>query len=259
MFMRDSKYSFNGFRGDREGLSYFLGLVCADGSVNEKKQEVRLYSTDLDIIMKIKSRMEFTGLVHDFGPKGSGEKGLIFGGHIGRYFISLGLSNKEENSISNFKNIDKYHFLRGFLDGDGTIELVKRKSIPFGLNRISFLCREKMGKDLQGLLGGRLRKIPLKGTRTCQLYELNFYGRCAYDLAHKLWDNSSIYLDRKYKKYLQIRDNKYPQFLSTGISRRPIKNNPDRCRVYVRNKYLKIDKYANSYEEALRILKESYA
>lgn len=104
------------------------------------------------------------------------------------------------------------------------------------------------------MLGGKIYKIKKRGNRTKDIYEVRFGGRYAYNLAHKLWDKATIYIQRKYLKFLKIKDNKYPKSLKCGISHRPTKLNPNRYRVYVNNKDNKVDSYADSYEEALRIL-----
>lgn len=206
------KYSTNLFNNDLEGLSYFIGFLYSDGYVDLNNKALRISSTDKDIIFKIKERLEYTGPVYKYEPKGIGTLPsyyLKLHGEIYKYIRSLGVQfSKDNHSLSNLNiKLDFYAFCRGFLDGDGHYQLRKNKNNELTLHYINFLGRYTLLKEIQDKLNCgtlRVRKFSKAASfnQTKQLYKLNIYTKEAYDLANKLYENATIYMDRKYKTWL---------------------------------------------------------
>ena len=102
-------------------------------------------------------------------------------------------------SLSIFQNkkliID---FIRGYLDGDGSISYVKSNPNIDESNyspRVSILGTEQFLTILQKIT----RRGIIKSTKS-SCYVLTFSRHESRFLLHKLYDNATIYLDRKYKR-----------------------------------------------------------
>lgn len=201
------KYTTNLFENDLEGLSYFIGFLYSDGSVDIKNKALKFTSTDKDVIFKLKDRLNYTGPVLEYQPHGIGVKKywcLKLHGKIYQYIISLGITNnKEFHTLSKLNiKLDFFAFCRGFLDGDGHYHIRKTK---FGkkLHYINFLGRKPLLLEIQNTLGfGSLTKRTKQMNSKVDMYRLNIYGKDAYQLAHKLYDTASIYMTRKYNTWL---------------------------------------------------------
>lgn len=211
------KAKTNLFKNDLEGLSYFIGFLFSDGCVDTRNKRLSITSTDKDIIEKIKHRLEYTGTIKQYTPKPSTfcKKhktfyALYLHGDIYKYILSLGITKYKETHSINALNIqlNLYAFCRGFLDGDGHYH---QRKTNFGnkLHYIQFLGRATLLQELQTLLHIGNITLRLKSNTTSeQLYRYNIYGQDAYDLAHKIYNDATIYMDRKYKTWLKCKSYK---------------------------------------------------
>lgn len=192
---------------DRIGC-YYLGLFFADGSVYKRNKipstfQLSLHQRDQDIIYK---------LVDDLKLPKNIVKSYKKIREIGKYTYLLNMCRiKIEypdliKVLCNFgmepgnfykRQIPKipypYDFIRGFLDGDGSISFKKKKNlliINFAITYKSF------GVELQKFinLGGCL-------TKSKSIWMLIYSSRKAHELSKRIWDNPVRMLDRKYKRY----------------------------------------------------------
>ena len=141
-----SKYSMNAFEGDVEGLSYFLGFIYGDGSF-DSNGKLYVYSTDRDILEKINKRLNYA---YPIGvtkrPPNKDLYRVIFYANNAKYFLNMTARRKEDFGFP--VGVNLFHFLRGLMDADGTLR-IKKTSKGYRLNGIHFLCREKLGQELQ--------------------------------------------------------------------------------------------------------------
>ena len=207
--MSKSTYSCNLFKEDVEGLSYFLGFICADGSLSKDRRYLWYSSSDEQIVRDLTNRLAYSRNYSCQSMRGGCKpiyNNILYGDNL-QYFVDLGfVGDKDLQSLDLFPDwLDIYSFTRGYLDGDGTIRLRHGKQRVI-LDTISLLGRLNMIISIQKRLGGVVRSVTLRGNRTKQLFTLSFGGSFAYRLAYMLWSGSSIYLDRKKNKYLEIED-----------------------------------------------------
>ena len=140
-----TKYNLYGLRGRRKfvfnqdklklvpQVYYFLGLVCTDGYVDLKNKRVciRLRNAGAkEVLTVLKDYFEYTGELHFY--KGKDYDLTITGESLITFLHDVG--------VINFENTDKLIpnkfpdedcarlFLRGCLDGDGNIHLLRNKS-----------------------------------------------------------------------------------------------------------------------------------
>ena len=99
-----------------------------------------------------------------------------------------------------FKNKNLvYDFIRGYVDGDGCLFTKKYK---YNVTQILILGTEKFLYGIRNFLNepGYIRSCGTKNfpNKAFKLYYSNFPSRI---IARKLYEHSTIYLDRKYNKY----------------------------------------------------------
>lgn len=140
-----TKYGLYGLRGRRKFIFnrdklklvpqvyYFLGLVCTDGYVDLKNKRVtiRLRNTGAkEVLSTLKDYFEFTGELYFY--KGKDYDLTITGESLITFLYELGIINFEttDKLIPNtFPDEDCARlFLRGCLDGDGNIHILRNKS-----------------------------------------------------------------------------------------------------------------------------------
>lgn len=140
---------------DTEHKAYWLGYLFADGFVGDDNfSNVSLSSIDMEILEKFKIDIEFTGEIRESVLSGF-NKGLknskpIYTLNFSSKKMSddlrkLGIkkNRKEENvNIPIIRSDLNNHFLRGYIDGDGSIYAYTRKynikNKLYSYNRIKF-------------------------------------------------------------------------------------------------------------------------
>lgn len=190
-------------------FAYFLGFFIADGHIDKKKAT---------IVIKIQNRdgyilNKFLKLLKTNRPL-KYERGYpclkIHNNLIKRKLIEIGC--KPGDSLNNSYPIgmnDKYffHFLRGYIDGDGSIYICKsKKSRQKNVLRVAILGSKSFIAILKRKIGCFLnKKIKYKiskYTHTKNLYCIVFNGHLARMLCNRLYQNcGDLYLKRKKEKF----------------------------------------------------------
>lgn len=138
----------------------------------------------------------------------------FFSKEIVEYFIQQGcVPNKTK--IVNFPNVpSKYlpDFLRGLIDGDGSIGYYSRPMVRFDSASLLLITgfqqaintfipvNINLNKWIEVTINGRKTKS------TTQTYRLNFYNLKAYKLLKFLYDNDQVAISRKKKIALEAID-----------------------------------------------------
>lgn len=196
---------------DTEEKAYWLGFLYADGCVRvlngKANVSIGLNPKDRDHLEKFKTCLESNVPIREYShPKGLYKTSIITMNctKMAYDLIDLGcIPNKtyEKIQIPNIVESLKIHFIRGFLDGDGWISIKKHTigaSIGMVSNYKEILLDIKQILDNNGIIS-ILRKEK-RGHHT-----LNIGKRSEQIKFLKLiYDNPSIYLDRKYKNSQEI-------------------------------------------------------
>lgn len=118
--------------------------------------------------------------------------------------INIGGSYRKTKSmtINDIAFDEKYFYtlLRGFFDGDGGYQYqgYEKADGTHSISTIKFTGSKLMIKSIHDYLGhGVLREDKRKN----DCYYLSFYGDEMRVLLHKMYNNSTIHLERKYKVY----------------------------------------------------------
>ena len=200
---------------ETEEDAYWLGILYADGWVRSDKNEIGLgaQEKDVDLIYKWKT---YTGSQNkisvkrkeDIKPKVAPDGHLI---KATQDFYTLTFSSKitkdnlsslgclpNKSKILHCPTIDQVpdslirHFARGFCDGDGSIRWGKRKSFELVSASINFLVE----------LTTRLKIINYGTFRDKMRFNV-YRQEDVKKILDLLYKDAQIYLDRKYKLYLQ--------------------------------------------------------
>lgn len=196
---------------DTEEKAYWLGFMYADGNISSKghRLEVNLSDRDVEHIIKFQKflklenniRIDAQGTSDRFKCRLSvrnkhlwemlNEKGCV-------PCKSLILKFPNETVFSS-KNLI-YDFIRGYCDGDGSLGMYPIKNTIYC--NLGFIGTEEFLIKLREFLGipGTIRNKSCTNWAN-KAFELKYSGVGARKVARLLYENSSVYLDRKYKIY----------------------------------------------------------
>lgn len=215
--IQKARYKFNESyfkKIDTEDKAYFLGLIYADGSINNKRNTctIKLVSTDDYILKKLNTLIECNK------PLSYAKEELIRGTkYIGKQRTILNISSKRVISdlekagvFSNksqtiiFPDDDivskelKWDFIRGYFDGDGSISITEnRPNISFAGNyEFLYSLSEFINEYIN------LKPLPYKHmTANCYYIKINKLDR-VIKFCNLLYNNRDCTkLHRKYEKY----------------------------------------------------------
>jgi len=187
-----------------EHQAYWLGFLYADGSVGSKdnRVELTLAAKDLEHLKKFKDFIEIDNKI-SYRKKTNAyrysfrnikiKKDLIKQGCHPQKSLTLLFPTKEQvphNLI--------HHFMRGYMDGDGYItNTPKTKSIGF-IGTYSFISSVI---DVFNLKPNKICNVHHEnGAKKYQLSAM----REMIDFLNLLYQDATVYLNRKYEKYLSL-------------------------------------------------------
>lgn len=230
---KKSKYYYNSdfFEViDSEEKAYWLGFIYADGYVNVQDNRhfelgIELQYSDNNHLKKFNKSLNGNVKIKDRYRNGSFEynKNKIFHFCNIRFYNQKIVNDLSKYGIVNSKTYVKQHisdlipkhllqhFIRGFFDGDGAVYLDIRKCVAFNITNANNLILEDIRQFLYNNydIKSYISCEEDKQGSTVPIYQLNFKGMYnAYKFGQFLYNDVTIYLDRKYLLYQRyIRDN----------------------------------------------------
>lgn len=216
---------------DTEEKAYWLGFMYADGYISSKGNYVGLSVAlrDINHLQKYNLALNYRkGLkvsqTHQFNSKELvNSKGEFL------YTVRTVIRNKEMWEALNNKGCvpnkslilqfpkedifiesDKYskndlilHFIRGYFDGDGTLGLYQHsKKNPKLKESLMFVGTKQFLIAIQKYLGEGF--LMQKSNCNKAIYRLSYSTKKAFNAAKLMYENASIYLERKYEIYLKM-------------------------------------------------------
>ena len=212
-----SKYNFNEnyFSNiDSEEKAYWLGFLFADGNIYKNQMTLKLKQTEISHLEKFKLALNSDHTIHNgknyisnkskYKNVGYYSALLISNMQFTKDLISLGcVPNK--SLIVEFPSISydlSRHFIRGVFDGDGCISFIKNNSkykrfnIISGsekfINSIKFILEKEINASIH------LRKLKGKNIFSLDTSKKNI----VQSIFRFMYKDATIYLDRKYQKFL---------------------------------------------------------
>jgi intein-encoded DNA endonuclease-like protein len=199
-----------------ESQAYWLGFIYADGSVaktdkrtlsNANRLSLNLSIKDKSVIYKfVKDINAPTSRIKEYTPKGTYSANPMIRIDINSSKICVDLEkygvfrNKTLN-LAFPNNLPKHlirHFIRGYFDGDGCVVPIS-KSFSLTSNKNFLLDIQQILMRECQLNKTRLKEYPHKAS---DVYDLCYGGRHQVTrIYHYLYDNSTIFLERKKQKF----------------------------------------------------------
>lgn len=197
------KYDENYFELiDTEEKAYWLGFICADGFLSSTRKHViiELNKNDFHHLEKFRDCVSGNQQIHFYKQKLGETVRIEFSGNMYYSLTKMGLtSNKSYDLILPTKYIPDNlirHFIRGFFDGDGSIHFDSYKD----RYRISFTGLENVLNELKSILKIDVKLSMDKRTKSTYYLVINKEENIKRVLCY-MYEDSNIYLDRKYKLY----------------------------------------------------------
>jgi intein-encoded DNA endonuclease-like protein len=208
---------------DSEEKAYILGFLYADGYVDNDNYIVfSLTERDGYMVQLIADKIEFTGEVKTYQKGGSYENSkpkcvLSFSSEkMASDLRAIGLYPNKSTSMENIPKIEERlyrHFVRGYFDGDGSITTSLHSSchIVRGKTKVYQYPMHVMTMiSTLAFLKNMVSKMPITlYSYTQSKSNKMFYFRCQANkeipvLFKYLYDDSTMYLKRKFNKWVKI-------------------------------------------------------
>ena len=197
-------FNINAFDSiDNEEKAYWLGFLFADGYISRDfRSELSLQKGDKNHLVKFSNFLDCKRPVAEdhfrcrtsFGNK-----------HFVTTLINLGcVPNK--SLVIKFPQIpiELYkHFIRGYFDGDGSITISEKGDLFFNQAILASGSKDFMDSFLiiyKNYVNSEYEQNVYK-SKSSNIYILTFKGKFFYNLMDWLYKDSTIYLDRKYRRY----------------------------------------------------------
>lgn len=186
---------------DNEEKAYWFGFLYADGYLDESTGSIRveLKSSDKDHIVKFCTILSYPRYRISYRPDRDTFWISISSRRLTSDLKNLGYKSAGM-SIDNIPLILHRHFLRGFYDGNGSIYGKGKKWFGTGL-----IATKEHIDVVYELLPECKKKIrPVAKSKPNGMYRLETQSSTdSTKVCNYLYQNSTIYLDRKYKKYIK--------------------------------------------------------
>lgn len=208
---------------DTEEKAYWLGFIYADGYISygdttDKKPrydfELSLQGSDFEHLEKFNAFMEHENNNVKISKVNCGEvvcsrcRWGVRNKHMWHILNNYGCTPNKSLTLE-FPNSDVFeskdliiHFIRGYFDGDGCISYSnKEHSEMFA----AFLGTENFLLEVQNHLGivCALQNANSKSENTITK-EFQIQGKSTYEVLSTLYENATIYLDRKFERYQEV-------------------------------------------------------
>lgn len=199
---------------DSEEKFYWLGFLYADGNISStgNRIEVHLSLKDLEHLEKFRKFLNLTTEIRT----GISNEGYAYchlsvrNKHLWSILNNLGCVPKK-SLILQFPDLNIFpskvhvlHFVRGYVDGDGCLTVYNQ--INHRIRTVLSLVGTESFLNTINTLFGNKGYITNKSCNNWEnkAFQLSFSDVPSRKLARYLYENATIYLQRKYDKYLEF-------------------------------------------------------
>lgn len=191
---------------DTQNKAYLLGFLFADGCIQKNNVvSIVVHEKDIEILHYLKSELSASNTISRI--KHLTNNGCSFhvrinfcSKHMCDSLIKLGCNRNKTRDLK-FPNIPeeyKWHFIRGFMDGDGCISLRNRNGRKY--LSLSFTGTNDMMNSLKKLFVIDNRVTFYRGAYSLHIGKKTDIIR----ILSLIYENSQLYLSRKYEKYQEF-------------------------------------------------------
>jgi intein/homing endonuclease len=199
---------------DTEDKAYWLGFIFADGYIGSNRNdfEISLQEEDKEHLLKFNDFMEYDGLnVKERAINLKGKEYKAYRWSAKNKKLHEDLEDKgcipKKSLVLKFPNIEIFsskdlvrHFIRGYFDGDGCITYKDKEHTTVCISVLGtseFLNELQKNANISYKLSNNNKKSDITK-------KFNIVGHPALDFLDYIYKDATIYLDRKYQKYLEF-------------------------------------------------------
>lgn len=201
-----NKQFFNNI--NTEEKAYWAGFIAADGNIRKDFLKMRIELNIQDYTHLEKFRKDIKGnnpIKESIRPNNHSCYIDINCKELCLALNDLGITPKKSLTLDiNMIKIPKdlrRHFIRGYFDGDGSLNSYKRLNYDYLEWELSFISSNKFLNQILEEIG-KERKLYSCGNN----YRFCFKGKKDInEIIEYLYKDATIYLDRKYKKVLEFK------------------------------------------------------
>jgi hypothetical protein len=188
-------------------LAYIIGIIATDGNLSIDGRHIVITSKDEELLLKIKTSLFLTCMI---GERNSNTGKMYYVLQIGdknfyTFLLELGISPAKSKTIQKVKIPKKYffHFLRGCIDGDGNIDIFYHRESNHPQLRIRLASASKA--FLEWIHSEIKKESTIQGgwiysQKEKSWHVLTYGKKDSIILLKKSYENSTIFLERKYKQ-----------------------------------------------------------
>lgn len=188
---------------DTEEKAYWLGFIAADGCINKTKNSFRmilaLKNSDYDHLLKFKKSLMIN---NDPRLRSQRDRNIfhysLYSKKLYNDLLDKGIIERKSLILEPPKNVPDNlirHWIRGYFDGDGCISKVKTRNNRLVISILGTLKVLEYIKEFSNLD----RRIYNHSKSSVKL--LMASSNKALNFCHFIYDNSIIYLERKYSLF----------------------------------------------------------
>ena len=218
-YSTDRKYKLN-YNRDRlkeiktEEDAYILGFILADGYINKPHGmlRIKIQERDIDILEKICDYfdMDYSFIKYEYHSiTGNKQYYLsIYDKNIILTLESYGIYQNKSQSEIPYTLLDENlirHYIRGIWDGDGFIDKNGYAVGICGSEPVLTYIYNQLKKSLN--LYPHKKSVMVRYDESSHIYRLAFSKKNAPIIIRYLYENSNIYLNRKYALYNKFKNN----------------------------------------------------
>lgn len=202
-----------------EKKAYILGFICADGHIEKDRLSIAVSVKDVDILKKIRNSLDSNHPIKEIKKtnpyKNSVRKELLLvelmigSVELVKPLFNMGLSTNKTYTLNGgiLKYVPKYlmrDFLRGYFDGDGNISFGRRYTSGYKYN-INICGNENfLLKSYQTYFPSNNKLYKDLYSKQCYIWKISKRDK-VIKFMYYLYNNSSIFLDRKYYEFRKIK------------------------------------------------------
>lgn len=178
-------------------LAYAVGLITTDGSLSIDGRHIDFTSKDREQVELFKKLLNLTNRV---GQKSNGTDQLYYRIQVGnvalyRWLMNIGLMPNKSKVLGSMQIPDHYFFdfLRGHLDGDGTINIYNDRQFP-GSRRLYTIFLSASRPHLKWIQSTTKRLLGIRGYihSTTRAWRLKFAKHDSLRLLPHMYHNSEV-------------------------------------------------------------------
>lgn len=202
-----------------EEKAYILGFICADGHIEKDRLDITVSIKDRDILEKIRCAMHSNHPIKEINRINPYKKTnrkvltlveLMIGSvELVKPLFTMGLTTNKTYTLNGdiLRYIPKYlmrDFLRGYFDGDGNVFFGRRYSSGYKYNINICGNEDFLLKSFQTYFPSNNKLYKDLYSKQCYVWKISSREK-VIDFMYYLYDNSSIFLQRKYNEFRKIK------------------------------------------------------